>query len=101
MTPPPEAARTWQDSRWVAHISEVLFLSTFLALIAIPLYAMELLKKRFPDDGIMWNALSFIDETGTVIIFSLFWYAIILRIWAETRPVKTIQVETQQKGVAS
>lgn len=77
-----ETPGRWRESRLAAHIGDVAFLSSFLALTAIPLGILEFLKGHF-DKPVLWGILAFIDDLGTVVIFAMFWGAIILRLWSE------------------
>jgi hypothetical protein len=38
------------------------------------------LRRFFPDELLLWSTLSFIDSIGTVVVFAMFWAAIILRL---------------------
>jgi hypothetical protein len=79
-----DPAPSWKNSRIASHGRDVAFLSSFLVLTAVPLTALVILRKYF-DEPLLWAALSFIDEIGTVVIFTMFWAAIILRLFAEIR----------------
>jgi hypothetical protein len=75
---------TWRHSRFGAHLRDVGFLASFLALTAIPLAVLAMLRKLF-DEPVLWSILSFIDNLGTVVIFAMFWAAIVLRLFSEIR----------------
>jgi hypothetical protein len=72
----------WKNSRIWGHTRDVVFLSSFLILTAVPLFILKGLKHFF-DEPDLWDVLSEIDKIGTVVIFTMFWIAIIVRLWAE------------------
>jgi hypothetical protein len=72
------------DGRWTSHGRDVLFLSTFLASTAIPLAVLKALKTAF-DEPLLWTTLSFIDNIGTVVVFTMFWAAIVIRLAGELK----------------
>jgi hypothetical protein len=74
----------WKSSRIWSHARDVAFLSSFLILTAVPVLILKGLK-RFFDEPDLWDMLSFIDKVGTVVVFVMFWAAIILRLAAELR----------------
>jgi hypothetical protein len=84
----------WKKSRIWNHVRDVAFLSTFLALTAIPLTVLKVLRKWF-DEPLLWNVLSTIDGLGTVMIFSLFWAVIVVRLFGELKLQKGVQGNEQ------
>jgi hypothetical protein len=56
--------------------------SSFLALTAVPLSVLKGLRHFFEEPD-LWDVLSEVDKIGTVVIFTMFWIAIIVRLWAE------------------
>jgi len=72
----------WKDSRIWGHVRDVIFLSSFLALTAVPLSVLKGLRHFFEEPD-LWDVLPEVDKIGTVVIFTMFWIAIIVRLWAE------------------
>ena len=61
---------------------QLLGFSSFLALTAVPLSVLKGLRHFFEEPD-LWDVLSEVDKIGTVVIFTMFWIAIIVRLWAE------------------